>query len=462
MEKCLLEPRLETITEGTRVSLMFQVQLRLDHSLIGKTEIFGQRIHIAILLGTQEKFSCFDAIVQKQGSQTWLHADYHTKVIPHSPSTLTQPFRVVETCAGIGAGGLGLHSLGFETVCYNDINPVYCNWLESRTTIPVVQGDLTQHSTIVAVSEAAGEVDVLMSGVACQPFSSLGDQRQQADPRARTFPGSLFMGFHLQAKWILLECTKEARFSPWTQQLLTEFCHETGYQRNQQILDLHHMWAGMRTRWWCVLTHPSLPANEIPTMPKLNFTRSLFHVIPRPLAMPDDQTNQLTLDSEEFNGFNDHVKGYYKYLVDFTKLMPTATHSWGSQLKKCECGCRTSGFHPKRLQEKGLYGALCHLDGQVFTTADQHPKLRHLHPQEVSLLSGLPPLHVAPGPGSSLRLDLSGVGQMASPLQSTWVMSHAAQALIDQGANIQSKAPPHRNVGYDSSVGNRTRPSVAA
>eukprot|EP00438_Fugacium_kawagutii_P026055 Skav224817 [mRNA] locus=scaffold21:147431:151918:- [translate_table: standard] len=441
MDSLTLEPQLDSAADGTRATMIVHIRLRLDSCVIAKTDILGQQVFLTGLPENQSKFSIFDAVVMKRGSQIWLEVDSQTSIIAHAPFQMKQPLTAVETCSGIGVGGLGLHSLGFETKCYNDVNPRYCDWLKARTDVPVVQGDLTDHSTIVEIANIVDDVNLLMSGVACQPFSSLGDQRQQHDPRARTFPGTLKMGYHLQVQWILLECTKEARFSQWAQRQIQDFCAQTGYQCNQQLLELHHVWAGHRTRWWCVLTHPSLPACEIPAMPQLPFTPSMFHVIPRPLDIPDDQAIQLELDQVEFEGFNDNVKGYFKHLVDFTKPLPTATHSWGSQMRRCECGCRSSGFHPTRLREKGLYGALCHMDGRVFLQHTEHPRLRHLHPQEVGVLSGMPPSHVTPQSNTPLRLDLSGVGQMASPLQSNWVMSNALFALHTNGFPCVSQTP---------------------
>ena len=52
-----------------------------------------------------------------------------------------------------------------------------------------------------------------------------------------------------------------------------------------------------------------------------------------------------------------------------------------------------------------------------------------MHPQEVALLCGLFPTYVAPNPSIPLRLNLEGVGQMASPLQSSWLMANVLHQL---------------------------------
>ena len=51
--------------------------------------------------------------------------------------------------------------------------------------------------------------------------------------------------------------------------------------------------------------------------------------------------------------------------------------------------------------------------------------MRHLHPQEIALFSGLKPSHVTPDVAAfHLRLEMAGVGQLATPLQGGWVLSN--------------------------------------
>ena len=49
--------------------------------------------------------------------------------------------------------------------------------------------------------------------------------------------------------------------------------------------------------------------------------------------------------------------------------------------------------------------------------------MRHLHPAEVSLANGANPSPYGMTAGS-LRLELAGVGQCASPIQSLWVYAN--------------------------------------
>ena len=54
-------------------------------------------------------------------------------------------------------------------------------------------------------------------------------------------------------------------------------------------------------------------------------------------------------------------------------------------------------------------------------------------PQEIALLNGCFPSLVKPSNMSTRRLDMAGIGQLASPLQSCWISSHVLQAALDQG-----------------------------
>ena len=71
----------------------------------------------------------------------------------------------------------------------------------------------------------------------------------------------------------------------------------------------------------------------------------------------------------------------------------------------------------ERLDTKGLYAVLIPLSYIEKWGEQSLQALRHPHPQEVALLNGLNPQHVMPTAEEKLRLELAGVGQLASPLQ---------------------------------------------
>ena len=81
------------------------------------------------------------------------------------------------------------------------------------------------------------------------------------------------------------------------------------------------------------------------------------------------------------------------------------------------------GFSHSRLEEKGLYGQLILTGGEVMHGGQPYKKCRHLHACEIALANGLNPKHVGRTKGKC-RLEIAGVGQMASPFQGAWVLAN--------------------------------------
>ena len=268
----------------------------------------------------------------------------------------------------------------------------------------------------------------LAAGVSCQPWSRLGDQNGGKDPRAQSLIGTLCTAHMLQTPIVLLECTPTAETAEWFQRVLAQFVEQTGYHLSQKQLQLHSLWPAKRSRWWGVLTHPSLGKVEIPEFPKMAFAPSLVHLFPRMFQMDKAQENELALDLYELRQFYNSKEGIQKHLVQFYSPMPTATHSWGSQVKDCKCGCRTTGFSSARIEEKGLYGQVVPISGESDLGGYKVENLRHLHPGEVALANGASPFIVGNTP-NALRLELAGVGQCASPIQGLWVYANFLQQI---------------------------------
>ena len=227
-----------------------------------------------------------------------------------------------------------------------------------------------------------------------------------------------------QASLGILECTPTAMESQWFQKQLQEFVHQKSFVCHQKVLELHECWPARRSRWWCILSRPELGINEFPPLPKLDVQPNLFHLMPKLPQMSEQDLKDLSLDLYELRNFHEHGRGISRHETDFHKPMPTAVHSWGSQLRHCECGCRATGFHPDRLKDKGLYGQLIRLEGTTGPITHKFPSMRHLHPKEVAIANGLPPSYIDDNPPNA-RLWLAGVGQMASPIQGLWVFAHA-------------------------------------
>ena len=263
--------------------------------------------------------------------------------------------------------------------------------------------------------------------------------RGGSDGRAQSLPGSLKAAYLLQTPVLVLECTKLAATAEWVQNMLKQFCQDTGYVMHQTTLHLDDVWISQRTRWWATITHPTLGVKDIPDLPKLSFKPSFSHVFPKLIPMTPEDEAELALDQYELRQFYSSRGGVSKHLVNYAKPLPTATHSWGSQVKGCQCGCRVSGFSADRIETRGLYGQIFPIKGTVDMGGFVADCMRHMHPAEVALANGIRPQLV--GTSGFLRLELAGVGQCASPIQSLWVYSNMLCNVYDKFGITVTKTP---------------------
>jgi DNA (cytosine-5)-methyltransferase 1 len=114
-----------------------------------------------------------------------------------------------------GAGGLdfGFEAAGFDTVFTNDFDHDSCETLRMNRKWPVVERSIFDVPTeeILEIAGAdVGEVDVVIGGPPCQPFSKSsywvsGDAARLNDPRAATLDGYLRVVEEVQPRAFLLE-----------------------------------------------------------------------------------------------------------------------------------------------------------------------------------------------------------------------------------------------------------------
>eukprot|EP00435_Cladocopium_sp_Y103_P076084 s49_g76.t1 len=367
-----------------------------------------------------------------------------THVVQHAEVDISNFNQVIEACSGIGAVSTCLPFCNAKVACYVDSNEKFSEWLDRKNQAPVVHGDIGDLSTVQKVAEITqGFPSPLNAGIACQPFSALGDQREQEDPRSNSLPGLLRMGYWLRSPLITMECTREAHESHWVQSLLKSFADQTGYVLHQNVLSLHHTWPAHRTRWWACLSMPMLGITSIPDMPQMDFIPSIMHVMQIHAHLPPEESRQLALSIYELRHFHDQPKGITASIINVAKAMPTATHSWGSQLGPCHCGCRSKGFSQARLSSKGLYGVLIPLGSMVKAGEEWFHGMRHPHPKEVAFLNALDPRHLDSSDPFTLKFLLAGVGQLASPLQGAWVFSNMFYQMMKNGFPVQVQPPRH-------------------
>lgn len=141
--------------------------------------------------------------------------------------------------------------------------------------------------------------------------------------------------------------------------------------------------------------------------------------MPVHFVLPEGECQQLALDLYETRRF-EYYGGIYSKFLRETDQAPTALHGWGNQLHGCPCECRKFPMTESRLQSRGLFGALLMTGGSFSHTQDNLPCSRHIHPVELATISGI---RADRNWGDHMRLALASLGQMASPIQSSWVVS---------------------------------------
>ena len=426
-----LETQFSNVEDGGKTSFLAELLIYAEGRHVCRTAIYSQVFQIdAVLDPNYPTFAMLDTEIQKWEGRYWVSVKPDTALIAHKPGDDEAFTKIIEVCSGIGAVGQGFKKAGVSTVLYNNWNETFCKWLAIKhADVPIVQGDLFENNTIAKIADAIQGRSMLSGGFSCQPFSGLGDRKQEKDSRSRSLPGLLRLGYFLRCPVIIAECTKEVKQSEWAQALLKVFCDRTGYVINQQILDLHGLWPSTRTRWWACIALPYLGVTSIPPLPELPFRPCIADLFQLQSSLPPNELRQLRLDKYEARHFHSAKGGIGSSMVNRNRHMPTATDAWGTQLTHCHCGCRQSGFDLKRLEQRGLYGILVPLDRMMDAPNDHMFDLRHPHPQEVAILNGLDPRYVSEDPCFSLRFELGAVGQLASPIQSSWVMSNVLQQI---------------------------------
>eukprot|EP00438_Fugacium_kawagutii_P002078 Skav230762 [mRNA] locus=scaffold4515:157725:162575:+ [translate_table: standard] len=441
-----LEVLFHTLQKGARVDVLAAVQMEVPQASLCTSLVHRQPfLTNARVDRNKPTIAILGGIIDMKDGHFWIRCDGKTLVFQHETPNCDAFTRLVEGCSGLGIVGEGFNTAGMETILYCDSNHNFCELLKKHTRKPVVHGDICHQHTVEKIAQIIDERShILTAGIACQPFSSLGDMQQEKDSRSMSLVGVLRLGFYLRSVCIVLECTKEAMQSGWVQNILREFHGVTNYSVTQKVLSLHETWPAHRNRWWCIIMHPAFPMVELQDLPSHRFNPAINHVIPRTLPLTVGEALELELDDYEFDCFTNHKGGIPSFIIDLLKGLPTATHSWGSQAAACACGCRQEGFKRRRLADRGLHGVLTIVD-HVDTdgTKFKPHRVRHLSAQEVILLNGGSPSGLTPlGQGES-RLALAGAGQLASPIQATWVAASITHKVAQVFPEVPHMHPRH-------------------
>ncbi|OOE56250.1 DNA cytosine methyltransferase [Salinivibrio kushneri] len=121
--------------------------------------------------------------------------------------------KLISLYSGAGGLDLGMEAAGFEVAAAIEFNKWACNTLRSNRSWNVIEGDIHDISSqqIANVGGIApGEVDLLIGGPPCQPFSksamwATGNTKRLDDPRSDTLTAYLRVLKDLKPKAFLIE-----------------------------------------------------------------------------------------------------------------------------------------------------------------------------------------------------------------------------------------------------------------
>lgn len=121
--------------------------------------------------------------------------------------------KAISLYTGIGGLDFGFEAAGFETAVAVEMDPTCCRTLSANRPWSVLEGDIhdfTSTQILEAGGLVAGEVDVLIGGPPCQPFSKSGywvrgDAARLDDPRATTLEAYLRVLRDTRPRAFLLE-----------------------------------------------------------------------------------------------------------------------------------------------------------------------------------------------------------------------------------------------------------------
>ena len=418
----LFHPRWFETESGTKVSVVVDCLTHSPEVVLAVSVPDGQRIRLvgAINHGIQgcRRLSVFGALLdfpkELPGVVDLLLTD-STSVFAHGLRLVGDMVRVVELCAGVACSSVGLSSAGFSHVASVEWRAPFVQLHRSlHPEVPVIEGDINDPDCIRRLLQQVEPPFCLMSGIACQPYSSGGSQSGSEDVRSNTLPATLKACYLCQAPVLIIECVTQARSNKFVRAQV-QMLETLGYSLSEVSLKLEDQWAARRYRWWLVAMHPSIGAVQLPEWPK-SPSLTIRDLMPFVKQWPSDVLQELQLTQHEVQQFTLDGSALRKYVTQLDGKLATCLHSWGSQASECPCGCRLQ-FSDYLIQQRGIYAQLL----PVHVTEGQ-PCFRHFHPCELALLNAMPPPAAwMSADRPSLKLCLAAIGQLASPLQALWV-----------------------------------------
>ena len=336
---------------------------------------------------------------------------------------------VAELCAGIGGTSYGALMAGHRTVAAMDKSELACDLLVLNGHTKVIHGNVAEPRDVKKFHLALqGRRTGILAGFPCQPFSKLGLNLAFQDERAATFFRVLDTAALVDASFIVLECVSQAGENQKVRDTLDEFCRLAQFQWTSVNLHLDHALPTFRTRWWALLIPDTFCLPKLIDLPIAAMRQRIVDLIPCWPVWPQAEEDELALDDRERELYLNSLPGNGQRFLDMEAKMPTSLHSIAHHLVDCPCGCRRA-FREETLRSGGVHGIL------IRTNAND-AGVRHPHPEELALLNGLPNGLIHRG---KIRELLPMIGQLASPVQSHWILIqlHAANNMTDQRSLLE-------------------------
>ena len=327
--------------------------------------------------------------------------------------------QLMEVCVGIGGISAGLKHLGYVPMVGMDVNPYMCDTLRANGHPHVLQGDLLCPDDRRRLHQVPKVFrGTLAAGFPCQPLSTQGDQKGEADPRALPFVGVLQVLWEQQHGSMILECVPNALTAPWVQSQLQRLAWSMGMHYEQRVLMLDRCWPCRRARWWLYMVPQKYQLHTMMDLPLDKEFQRLEQLFPRWTTWSPLEMDELFVPVNDLAKFSDERYGNDIRRLQQNGPCPCILHSYSFGLTACPCGCRHFPFSEIRLRQAGLRG--------FFVVDEATGRNRYLHVKEAALLCTLDPLMNF---GASSKDGLCLIGQIAAPIQALWVGTYLLESL---------------------------------
>lgn len=135
-----------------------------------------------------------------------------------------------------------------------------------------------------------------------------------------------------------------------------------------------------RRRWWALLVPDTWGLDDLKPWPMHSPYRCIRDVMSHWQCLEAHEHLQLSLRQDELDAYANKDYGSDPRQLRPQDIANTLLHSYSVALQACPCGCRSSAFSQRSLEDKGLRG---------YYVTDGMGRQRYLHPREAAHLLGI-------------------------------------------------------------------------